>query len=224
MIVDGDTCIGKWVEEQRTLDIQHGQIAPWLNNLPAGGFAVDVGAFIGDTAIVLAQKVGRYGRVLAIEANPVSFKCLEHNARLPQMNGCVATVQCLIGSGKEKGNMIQSPNSGASFAVKKDDAQHESVSLDDLLSAYAPKTAPHFIKMDIEGWEPLAIEGSVKTLETYKPDLLIEVNHGALECQNYSAEDIFNPLQKLGYGYKITDKNLTMRSPQFDAYFYHLSK
>lgn len=215
MVLTEDVLISKWCEQQGTLDIQSGQITPWLNGLPVGGIAIDVGAFIGDTAIALAKKVGEHGCVVAIEANPDAFKCLTHNANhVKEMAGVVAPMLCLLGSGKESGAIITDPNAGASHFSKGGDIA--SKSLDEICAA--AQVGIDFIKIDVEGWEPLVLQGAAQTLAKHKPDLLIEVNHGALARQGFTIYDICNPLEELGYTFKITDPSCHRDSPQFDIF------
>ena len=73
-IIDGDTHIGKWVEQSSRLD--HDQntlplLVPYL-----GGTVIDVGAFIGDHTEFYCQ---HSGTVYAFEPNPLAFECLHRN-------------------------------------------------------------------------------------------------------------------------------------------------
>jgi FkbM family methyltransferase len=47
---------------------------------PAGGTFIDIGANVGTYAMVMAQHVGKHGRVVAIEPHPVTHAWLEFNA------------------------------------------------------------------------------------------------------------------------------------------------
>lgn len=55
-----------------------------------------------------------------------------------------------------------------------------SVSIDDFVVQYGI-TDLQFIKMDIEGAEDFVFEGATGTLDTYAPDILLEV-HQTVNC------------------------------------------
>lgn len=59
------------------------------------------------------------------------------------------------------------------------------------------------IKYDIEGNEISAIDGSLKTINKYKPTLLIEVNGFALMEQGKKPFHLFDKLEELGYNYYL---------------------
>ena len=59
--------------------------------LPAGGTILDVGAHVGYFSLIAADRVGREGRVFAVEPNPAVFSALRaHLAanRISQAEAC----------------------------------------------------------------------------------------------------------------------------------------
>lgn len=59
---------------------------------------------------------------------------------------------------------------------------------------------PDMIKMDIEGAEPYALQGMVKTLKKSHPSIVLEINHYTLRTFfKKNVEDIWLPLADLGY-------------------------
>lgn len=66
-----------------------------------------------------------------------------------------------------------------------------------------------FIKVDIEGYEPKMIAGAMKTITTFKPAILMEINKGALERQGYNTDIPLRQLRQLGYGWTIIGKNFS---------------
>ncbi|MGA2137406.1 MAG: hypothetical protein ABSH14_00945 [Verrucomicrobiia bacterium] len=69
--------MAQWKEDLRdVLDMHRGW---WFYRYQpaAGDVIIDVGAGIGDDALIFSKAVGKQGRILAIEAHPVTFKLLE---------------------------------------------------------------------------------------------------------------------------------------------------
>ena len=62
---------------------------------------VDVGAGIGEFAVLASDKVGKEGKVIAIEPSPDDFKTLKDNIRL---NGCnnVIPINSAVSDKKER--------------------------------------------------------------------------------------------------------------------------
>lgn len=55
------------------------------------------------------------------------------------------------------------------------------------------------IKIDVEGYEPFVLNGAVKTIEKFKPKLLIEHEQGHVICRNLTSVDIIKQIRDLGY-------------------------
>ena len=50
-----------------------------------GDIVVDVGAHIGRYTLIAANRVGRNGKVVAVEANPDNFEMLNNNVKLNRL-------------------------------------------------------------------------------------------------------------------------------------------
>ena len=217
--------ISKWVEDLGRLDIQEGQILPWLKNVPVGGICIDVGAFIGDTALTMAKHVGTDGVVLAIEPNPEAYECLKYNMEHSEvMSLNTFTINKAVGPAEgEPATLMKDDNAGASWLSRHGSGGIYTDTLDNMIR-HCAFASVSFIKIDVEGWEVEVLKSAQKILATHKPDLLIEVNHGALARQGAKIADIENFLIAHGYGYQITDPNLNYNEPQFDIFCRHNSK
>ena len=58
---------------------------------------------------------------------------------------------------------------------------------------------PQLIKIDTEGYEMNVLLGSIKTIQTYKPVLFIEVDDNNLKLQNQSAALLIDFISRLNY-------------------------
>lgn len=171
-----------------------------------GDTVIDAGANIGALAVPMAQAVGPSGRVLAFEPQPVIFQCLKQNALqndLPQL------LPLPFGLGAEERVIETAPPdyaqqgtfSGFSLLQDGRGLKAKIVKLDDIFTA--PSLA--FMKMDIEGMEFSALQGSGQTLARLRPVLYVENDKreksaaliGWLLQQNYRlwwhTSPMFNP-------------------------------
>lgn len=205
-IVDGDTHIGKWVEESGRLDHDRNMLPLVEKEIQEGDCVIDVGAFIGDHTLSYARSVGELGRVYAFEPFLKSFECLKRN-----MEG-IRQVEChniALGAEAVKSALLkEDQNTGASYLV-----QGEGIEVRTLDSF---GIEPNFIKIDAEGWEPEILLGAKETLEKYSPKLLLEVNKGALERRGFSWVGLQTLLQAYGYSFKNIYPNQGFDGLQFD--------
>jgi FkbM family methyltransferase len=143
-------------------------VAAFRQILTPGAAFIDAGANIGFFTILASRLVGRSGRVIAIEMMPDTAARLRANvARNSVAN--VAIRECALSnrSGDEvSATMPEDQFARASIAGAPAPGQREvrvrTQTLDDLL---ADVPGPiDLIKMDLEGAEPMAIEGAARTL------------------------------------------------------------
>ena len=133
------------------------------------GTAIDGGAHVGTWSRVMSQ---RFHHVLAFEPSLDTYECLQWNL---QQAG-VTNVECLnmaLGSRRGQVSMVLDVpntarrNTGARFAIAEGPTLQESIdsfALQDL----------GFLKLDVEGSEPSALEGARETLKRCHPVVLFE--------------------------------------------------
>jgi FkbM family methyltransferase len=181
---------GMWMHQEKnvtfvdspTLDYHTSIFPTWANELESaaanvadswfhvykprpGDFILDAGAGKGEDTIVFSRAVGPAGKVLAIEAHPVTFGCLRLFCGLNHLHN-VATVNfaiidaarpAAIETGKGwQANRIVSLDAKGSLPVP-------GLSLDELVERESVSRVD-FLKMNIEGAEALAIRGMDRTL------------------------------------------------------------
>lgn len=168
--------IGKFSVRKGTDDLYH--ILPsrepellqqMKSRLGEGATFVDAGANIGVYSVLSSKLVGPSGRVKAVEMIPATAELLRRNL---QFNGC-ANVEIVnkalsARSGQRLTARMPLGKAGmASIAVDHSGAEVtlfevDTVTLDDALADVAQID---LMKMDLEGAEPVALQGAEKTLE-----------------------------------------------------------
>lgn len=149
---------------------------------PAGGVAVDAGAFIGRHALAYARAVGPQGRVVAVEPLAANFRLLEANVQLNGY-GQVSCVRCALGRDRrEVWLAYERETSTASLMRNLPHRQRvEQRSLDDLLAELGIERID-VLKIDVEGAELDVLEGSVGTLAASPGARLVIEVHGPLDA------------------------------------------
>jgi FkbM family methyltransferase len=213
-VLEGDTHISKWVEESGRLDHDNYAVPQFCALIKAGGVVLDCGAFIGDHTVAYARKAAK---VIAIEANPDAYKCLEHNIRALHN---VLPMNCAVSNKPGFVHLKKDPNAGATFTESAENGI-ACVLIDDL-----SLEALDFVKMDIEGFELKALEGADRTLRRFRPIVALEINRGALQRNGASFQAIQHfMLDHLQYQRMQTlpplpaDRPYDLE-PQFDAIYF----
>lgn len=167
--------------------------------LRPGMTMIDVGANIGCHTLLAARMVGPQGHVYAFEPVPSLAALLRKNV---EVNGYSDRVTIIPKAVTDKSQQVrifldmESPASSNMFEISHKDAfeDAESVSLDEFFSKKAWPPI-HFVKMDIEGAEKLALDG-MRELSRRNPELIlvVEVNP---KC--FSVEEIVEALRACGF-------------------------
>jgi FkbM family methyltransferase len=178
------------------------QIAPKLE----GKVVYDVGAFQGMLTMLFARHAGR---VVAFEPNTRTYKRLMENLSL---NDCCRNTEvrkCGVGSVRESREFVVNTammgtstlDEAASERMLRDPrASTETIditTIDYEIENGAPP--PHFIKIDVEGYELQVLRGAVNTLKHYSPTLFMEMHGDTPTIKQQKVRAIVEFLWDLGY-------------------------
>jgi FkbM family methyltransferase len=157
---------------------------------------IDVGANIGDTAILLAR-FAPGAKVLCIEGDTCFMSDLKCNTA--QISG-VTIVEAILSdrSAQVKGEFVTEKGT-AHVVLCEGGALLQVQTLDDLLTAYPEFSCPDVIKIDTDGFEPAILRGAKNVLASSKPVVFYEWHPG---CYNRAGEDNISHadfLMDLGY-------------------------
>ncbi|MDD4383008.1 MAG: FkbM family methyltransferase [Candidatus Shapirobacteria bacterium] len=145
-----------------------------LSKIKAGDVVLDIGANIGYDTVLFADKVGNNGKVIAIEPDSINFEILQKNIKENKLFNVVA-VQAAMGSENKKMGIYESKENYGDHRMWGNGPSVPVFCrrLDDLLRELE-FTKIDFIKMDVQGFEPLVIEGGKETIEKSKPIIFFE--------------------------------------------------
>jgi len=170
----------------------------------------DIGANVGVFAVWFARWLRNGGWLYAIEPSPVCVSFLRANLAAANTNNftilpvAVSSHADTVDFTLNYGNSFLGSVMAASPSIVKP-GHHVGVtteSLDQLIAKLGLR-APDVIKMDIEGAEAHAVTGMLRTIESHRPILMIEL-HG-VEA-GMATLDIL-----IRFGYRITRPPLTTR-------------
>jgi FkbM family methyltransferase len=141
----------------------------WLQHYrpKEGDVIVDVGAGRGEDTLTFSRAVGETGRVIAVEAHPLSFAILRNFCRLNRLTNVTplhlammdkeGTVQIVESASSWMENAIANGDEGVGVAVRAG-------TLDELCSTERLENIA-FVKMNIEGAERQALLGMESVLQ-----------------------------------------------------------
>lgn len=151
---------------------------------------LDIGAFIGDTALIFAS---RGASVYAFEPQFDAFCAALINCRHKPF---IHVINAAVGNG-ERVSTAEDPindNSGTR-TVRSDHNGREAVRLSE--ESFGRRVT--FIKIDVEGFEPSVVAGAIELIKRDWPILLIEIYPFMLARHGFTPSDVTDRLQVLGY-------------------------
>ena len=144
-----------------------------------GDVVIDVGAGIGEDAVVLSRLVGATGQVHAIEAHPATYECLRSTIALSGLHNISAHQTAIT---KENGTVSISDDAhhlANSIVGTSGGIDVEAQSLDHFIER-SGHSAIDLLKMNIEGAERGAMLGLDRQAG--------KVRHLAISCHDFIAE------------------------------------
>jgi FkbM family methyltransferase len=184
-----------------------------LDNIKEGDVFIDVGANIGYFSMLAAKK--KAAKVLAIEPAPNTFTMLDMNIQHNVLTNVIETFNVALGSKDGKVKFVSSlgPKNHIEYETEN---IHEGlpaidvdiITLDGMLRSRKEIEKINFIKVDIEGAEYAFLLGAQKTIEVFKPMILMEIQEHRLVKYNVTARQIFNFMDNLGYKYLLVTESV----------------
>lgn len=168
-----------------------------------GDSILDIGAHIGWYSINFAKRFPN-SKIYAFEPIENTFEYLMKNIQRNSLLNVKALNYGL--SSKNEENDLYYFKGGSAIASMENLISHQKAkkvkcqfkALDNVIDELKIKSVD-FIKCDIEGAELLMLQGAEKTINDFKPIILIELYEGWCNKFKYSTEDVIDFLNKKGY-------------------------
>ena len=178
----------------------------FLSLVRPGYIVVDGGANIGDYTQIFSRIVGASGQVLSFEPAPPTLEKLKSNIQSWRLLN-VKTFSCAL-SNKNEQAIIQLPGGVSGYASLSSHTEAwgdspvesfnvETCRLDDFAQFSFDRL--DFMKLDLEGAEPLAVEGASSILSRFLPSLHVEFSPLFMKDFDYGIEEFLDKLSDIGY-------------------------
>ena len=173
-----------------------------------GDIVLDVGANIGYYSILFSKLVGQNGKVLCFEPTEYFLKILKMNLEANRISNVEVFKIGLSDKRREAEIEIEGPS--ASFHCAEDLTPRTKelvnlISLDEFIEQHSLEKID-LIKVDIDGHEPLFLQGAWEILDKYNPVILLEVSHPHYLKAGFTAWDFYDLLKKKNYRIYHQDK------------------
>ena len=175
--------------------------------LKPGDTAIDAGAHIGFFTMQMASIVGAGGRVYAFEPSDANADLLERSIQENRFADRIVFRRAAVGAATGTATLtfpIETLNTGGAYLLREGTAALAGnqkkdvpvVALDDA----SIRRPVRFIKMDVEGAEPLVVKGATALLNADRPVVLSELHPTQLErAAGTTADGFLSALRTLGY-------------------------
>ncbi len=191
----------------------------YQKNIPIDSIAIDVGSNLGIHTVVMANCVGKTGRVVTFEPLQPIYERLSKNIKANKLSN-VDTFNKGLSSKNTTlkfDPMLDEKNIGKGKISDEGTTEINVVCLDDVINEYNLPVS--IIKLDIEGHELEAIKGSQQVLKRYEPYIICEVNQNKYSFEEFK-ENIPYPADyykiPLTY-YDRLEKNNCFSGDNFDV-------
>jgi len=176
------------------------------NYLQKSDVFIDVGANIGELALIGAKKVGKSGQVIAIEPHPKIFKFLVNNIRLNKLEN-VKTYNLALGDKEGFFYFSDLKNDDENFITVKGPIKIKVKKLDNLFNG----DKINLLKIDTEGYELFVLKGAINLLS--KTELIyFEAYEKNFKRYHYSTMEVLKLLESYGFRiFRFEEENKLVR-------------
>ena len=183
-------------------------------HLQEGMTFVDVGANIGFFTLTAATKVGRSGKVIAVECNPRNVELIYMSLHRNGLDH-VTVYPFAVGDTQKLMSFSWGFSNGFVDELLKNDEEAfivQAVTLDSLLKN---ETRVDVVKMDIEGSEAKAWQGMQETIAKHHPVFLMEFFPALLErVSGVKGDEFLNSVFASGYSAGVLRREQEMVTTQ----------
>jgi FkbM family methyltransferase len=171
--------------------------------LDAGATVVDIGANVGGFAVFASQRIGRSGRVVAVEPEPNSFRQLEVNATLNPGYAPIQALRFAVGSKRGEAVLHSDDSAGLSSLHQLESRSHTVdlkvpiLTLEDVFDQ-ARVDYCHYLKVDTEGSEYDIIGALTPRIASRVEQITVEMH----DVPGHDRSEVYSKLKDMGYTVK----------------------
>jgi len=159
---------------------------------------IDVGANIGDTASLIAEKVSN-ASILCIEGNDVFLPFLYHNIKFIQNSSILVEPKYCVDVLTSNKFSIET-NMGTANLSASGDAEIENIdTLDNMLNNNSIFKHANLLKIDTDGFEIMVLLGAKELLKQTHPMIFFEFTPAAYVARNQDPFYLIHLLESNGY-------------------------
>jgi FkbM family methyltransferase len=201
--------VGRWIYrrgiyEANVLDCIRRNI-----HVQDGDLAIDIGANIGWYACLFGTMLAGRGRVIALEPEPRNHELLERNIRINNLTN-IESIRCAASEspGSLSLHLYKSSNRGRHSVLPLHDGctvTIPSARVDDLLAQRGLEDASiAILKIDVEGYEAIALRGAKRTLKRCRL-ALVEWSPDYMRRGGVAPAELADLLLESGFSLHIID-------------------
>jgi len=198
-----DTVILPWVRAYGEWEPAVGKLLEEV--VTPGAVVIEVGAHVGIFTLELSKRVGARGRVVAVEADPINARFLRRNVMKSHCNNVmVLEVAATDRTGTVKLSRSIEDNTGDSRAFDIPTAAEvlevPGLALDEVIVGPV-----HFVKMDLQGTDHVAMRGISRTIDEYRPVILTEFWPAGIREYGDDPVQVLAWFRELGYSWSAIE-------------------
>jgi FkbM family methyltransferase len=164
----------------------------WLR---PGDVFVDCGANVGLMTLVASRAVGSNGAIYAIEAHPKIFGFLQSNVALNDARN-VTVFHLAVGEKAGSVSFSDQPNDDGNHVLPQ--GAGLAVGMKPLDAIIPSGTSVRLLKMDVEGYEKLVVDGARELMATVEA-VYFESSEALFGRYGYTCGDLFDALRSAGF-------------------------
>ncbi len=196
-------------------DYEKENVAFLAKTCKPGMTVIDIGAHLGLMSVIIAKLVGKKGKVYAFEPTPSTFALLKKIIVLNKFTEIISPINKAASNftGLVDFFVDDHEGSNANSLVNRSDKNRTSQktevdTLDNIVEGL--KLAKlDLIKIDAEGSELDVMNGAKKSIDKYKPIIILAIHPPLIKNNGQRTEDIYDLIQSLGYTVNFRSEILT---------------
>ena len=183
-------------------DFEKSEVESFKKLIKKGNIVLDIGTYIGLHTLTFAKLVGNQGKVISFEPVPNNFALLKKNVEINGYTNVILVNKAVSNkNGNEKlylSNHNPGDNRLGNFGKEFDKSiEVETIRIDD----YLENSDVDFIKMDIQGSEPFAIEGMSILLQKKSIKIVMEFWPFGINQNKINVKEFLEKLSSYGFSF-----------------------